>query len=63
MIWNQTAEVSIIFMQARLTYFWVIVPNGCCCIIDLVYVPTRLICTKFYSFISVIVLHKESFYL
>ena len=47
---------SIILIQVRLTFFQTTDPHECCCIIYLLYVPIRYICTKYHGFSSEILL-------
>ena len=53
---NQPVVGSTIFRQARLTPFLMIVPPGCCCLIDLEYGPIRSICIEYHSFDAAIIM-------
>ena len=51
---NQPVEGSIIFMKVRLEFLRMIALPGCCCLIDLLYVPIR------YELVYWIVMNNKS---
>ena len=53
---NQPMVRSIIFMQVRLALSWMAMLHGCCCLIDLIYLPIRYTCTESHGFSSAIFL-------
>ena len=56
MVLNQTVMGSSIFIQSSLTSFSFIVSLGLFCLVELLYVPIRYICTKLCRFSSAIIL-------